>query len=54
MFPLRMSHPQHGHTHAYDLTELEALRKAGWAEESKPVAAAIAVPKKLGRPRKAA
>jgi hypothetical protein len=30
---VRMVHPEHGATHVYDDSELERLRKYGWAPE---------------------
>jgi hypothetical protein len=29
----RMTHPQHGATHAYDKSEIERLEKLGWSVE---------------------
>jgi hypothetical protein len=29
----RMTHPQHGATHAYDTGEIEKLQKLGWSVE---------------------
>lgn len=47
--PTRMTHPQHGATHAYDKGEIERLEKLGWSVE-KP---AEPEKRKPGRPAKA-
>jgi hypothetical protein len=33
--PIRMTHPQHGATHAYDKADVERLEKLGWSVEVK-------------------
>lgn len=51
MFPLRMTHPKHGATHAYDNTEMLRLKQSGWAEEAGGDPEVKDAPKR-GRPKK--
>lgn len=58
MFPVRLTHPFHGATHAHDSSELEYLTKQGWqtapivhVEQSQTL---VVAPKKRAYNRKAA
>lgn len=57
MTPVRMVHPLHGATHAYDQGEVERLKGYGWQPEEAPELVKLPVleepPKrKPGRPKK--
>ena len=43
MAAIRMTHPQHGATHAYDTGEVNKLKGWGWSveEEKKPAAVTV-------------
>lgn len=43
MFPLRMTHPEHGATHVYDSTEQARHEALGWKPEHAPAAVVEAV-----------
>lgn len=49
---VRMVHPVHGATHAYDQGEVDRLKKLGWDVE-KPAIPTAADKRKPGRPPKA-
>lgn len=42
MEPVRMMHPKHGFTHAYDHAEIEKLKGWGWDIEPIPAAKDVA------------
>lgn len=55
MFPVRMTHKEHGAMHVYDRTDLEKHEKLGWAVEQPKAEAVLGdvavAAKKRGRPR---
>lgn len=59
MFPIRLTHPLHGATHAHDTQEMERLKKLGWQDASvvhisQPEVLAVAPRQKRPYNRKAA
>lgn len=56
-FPVRMVHEEHGAMHVYDNAQLERCIARGWVEEkieAPKIVGTLTLPKKRGRPKKAA
>lgn len=56
-FPVRMIHQEHGAMHVYDQAQLDRCVSRGWVVETpepQKIEATLTLPKKRGRPRKAA